>query len=100
MKVNNKEKSKSKKNLQPKKANNDNVKNNNPFFIPIKYFCFNEVKKIVDNKNKKSPGINKNNEKLKKPIKNEKIRKEEEDDYTKIIYNKPIIIPHNISLTN
>ena len=100
MKVNNKEKSKSKKNLQPKKANNDNVKNNNPFFIPIKYFCFNEVKKIVDNKNKKSPGINKNNEKLKKQIKNEKIRKEEEDDYTKIIYNKPIIIPHNISLTN
>ena len=74
-------------------------KNNNPLF-PIKYFCFNEVKKIVNNKNKKSPVINKNNEKLKEKNKIDKIKKEEEDDYNQLVYNKRVNINHNLSYTN
>ena len=99
MKANNKERSKSKTKMQPQKINNENVKNSNPF-ISIKYFCFNEVKKIVNNKNKKLSDDNKNNEKTKNQNKGQKIRKEEEDEYTKIIYNKRLIISHNLSFSN
>ena len=100
MKVNDKERSKSKTKLQQKKTNNENVKNNNPF-IPIKYLCFNEVKKIVNNnKNKKSKVDIRNNEKPKNQNKNQKIKKEEEDEYSQFIYNKRLIIPHNMSSSN
>ena len=101
MKVKNKErsKSKSKSKLQNKNINNDKVKSNNPFY-PIKYFCFNEVKKIVNNKNKKSPILNKNNEKQINLKKKDKIKREEEDEYNKTIYDKRIIILQNKSFTN
>ena len=100
MKENSKEKSKSKSKLESKKINNEKSKINNPFFFPIKYFCFNEVKKIVNNKNKKSPVINKNNEKPKNINNHKTNKKEEEDDYKKSIYTKRLIISHSISLTN
>ena len=102
MKVNDKERSKSKSisKLQQKKINSENVKKNNPF-IPIKYFCFNEVKKIVNNnKNKKSQVAIRNNEKPKSQNINQKIKKEEEDEYSQFIYNKRLIIPHNMSFSN
>ena len=100
MKVKDKERSKSKNKLQQKKANNENVKNNNPF-IPIKYLCFNEVKKIVNNNKNKKPKVDiRNNEKPKNQNKNQKIKKEEEDEYSQFIYNKRLIIPHNMSFTN
>ena len=100
MKECSKEKSKSKSKLATKKVNIENNKNNNPFYLPIKYLCFNEVKKIVNNKNKKSPVINNNNERPKN-INNKKTnKKEEEDDYKKSIYSKRLIISHCISLTN
>ena len=100
MKENHKEKSKSKSKLTSKKINNEKRQNNNPFYFPIKYFCFNEVKKIVNNKNKKSPVINKNNEKPKNINNHKTNKKEEEDDYKKSIYTKRLIISHSISLTN
>ena len=85
---------------KPQKNLNDTMeKNNNPLF-PIKYLCFNEVKKIVNNKNKKSPVTNKNNENLKTKNKIDKIKKEEEDDYNQIVYNKRIKINRNLSYTN
>ena len=103
MKQINKEKSNSKQKNSLKKTNNNsnNSKNNNnnPFF-PIKYFCFNEVKKIVNNKNKKSPLQNKTNEKLQPNKKRENTKKEEEDDYCKNIYVKKLKVPHNISSIN
>ena len=100
MKVNDKERSKSKTKLQQKKANNENAKNNNPF-IPIKYLCFNEVKKIVNNNKNKKPKVDiRNNEKPKNQNKNQKIKKEEEDEYSQFIYNKRLIIPHNMSFSN
>lgn len=104
MKVRSKENSKSKnKVIQKKNSNGNERKYNNPFY-PIKYFCFNDVKKIVNNKRKKSPA-SKNNEKLKNVIKNEKVKKEEEDDYDEKIYNKKLIIPYissskNLSIIN
>ena len=99
MKQSNKEKSNSKQKVSLKKTNNNNNnnKNNNNPFYPIKYFCFNEVKKIVNNKNKKSPLQNKTNEKLQPNKKNESTRKEQEDDYCKNTYIKRLNIPHNIS---
>ena len=102
MKTNSKEKSKSKSKIISKRNNNEKSKNNtNPYFIPIKYLCLNEVKKIVNNnKNKKSPVINKNNEKPKVSKRKEIIKIEEEDEYDKSIYNKRLIIFHNISLKN
>ena len=100
MKQNNKEKSNSKHKIPIKKINNNNNKNNNNPFYPIKYFCFNEVKKIVNNKNKKSPISNKNNEKIQSMKKSENNKKEEEDDYCKGIYFKKLTIPHNISSIN
>ena len=99
MKARSKENSKSKnKVIQRKNSNGNEKKYNNPFY-PIKYFCFNDVKKIVNNKHKKSP-ISKNNEKLKNITKNEKAKKEEEDDYDENIYNKKLIIPFNSSCKN
>ena len=97
MKLKSKEKSKSKTKLQSNKIN-DKEKSNNPFY-PIKYFCINEVKKIVNNKNKKSPIINKNNENHISYKKNEKIKKEEEDEYNISIYDKKINL-HNKSFKN
>ena len=101
MKSNEKDRSKSKKNQAQKKCNNNNntTNNENPFY-PIKYLCFNEVKKIVNNKNKKSPISNKNNEKPKNINKKEKLKKEEEDSYNKSIYNKKAKIFHNLSSSN
>ena len=90
------ERSNSKEKIPQKKFNDTMEKNNNPIF-PIKYLCFNEVKKIVNNKNKKSPVTNKNNENIK--ITN-RIKKEEEDDYNQIIYNKRVKINRNLSYTN
>ena len=99
MKARTKENSKSKnKVIQKKNSNGNEKKYNNPFY-PIKYFCFNDVKKIVNSKHKKFP-ISKNNEKLKNNTKNEKAKKEEEDDYDENIYNKKIIIPFNSSCKN
>ena len=99
MKMRSKENSKSKnKVIQKKNSNGNEKKYNNPFY-PIKYFCFNDVKKIVNNKRKKSP-TSKNNEKLKNIAKNEKVKKEEEDDYDKNIYNKKLIIPFSSSCKN
>ena len=99
MKMRGKENSKSKnKVIQKKNSNGNEKKYNNPFY-PIKYFCFNDVKKIVNNKRKKSP-ISKNNEKLKNIAKNEKVQKEEEDDYDNNIYNKKLIIPFSSSCKN
>ena len=95
----NEERSKSKGNNPQKNLNDTMEKNNNPLF-PIKYLCFNEVKKIVNNKNKKSPVTNKNNENIKIKNKIDKIKKEEEDDYNQIIYNKRIKINRNLSYTN
>ena len=100
MKQNNREKSNSKQKIPIKKINNNNNKNNSNPFYPIKYFCFNEVKKIVNNKNKKSPQSSKNNEKIQSMKKSENIKKEEEDDYCKGIYVKKLNIPHNISSIN
>ncbi len=98
MKVRNKENSKSKnKVIQKKNSNGNEKKYDNPFY-PIKYFCFNDVKKIVNSKRKKSP-FSKNNEKPKN-IKIEKTKKEEEDDYNKKIYNKKLIIPFHLSSKN
>ena len=60
MKARTKENSKSKnKVIQKKNSNGNEKKYNNPFY-PIKYFCFNDVKKIVNSKHKKFP-ISKNN---------------------------------------
>ena len=99
MKMRGKENSKSKnKVIQKKNSNGNEKKYNNPFY-PIKYFCFNDVKKIVNNKRKKSP-TSKNNEKLKNIAKNEKVQKEEEDDYDNNIYNKKLIIPFSSSCKN
>ena len=92
MKLKSKEKSKSKTKLQSNKIN-DKEKSNNPFY-PIKYFCINEVKKIVNNKNKKSPIINKNNQSQISYKKNEKIKKEEEDKYNISIYDQKLNIYH------
>ena len=93
------ERSKSRGKIPQKSSNVTMEKNNNPLF-PIKYLCFNEVKKIVNNKNKKSPVTNKNYENLKIKSKIDKIKKEEEDDYNQIIYNKRIKINRNLSYTN
>ena len=99
MKARSKENSKSKnKVIQKKNSNGNEKKYNNPFY-PIKYFCFNDVKKIVNNKHKKSP-FSKNNEKLKNMGKNEKSKKEEEDDYDEKVYNKKLILPFNSSCKN
>ena len=90
MKTNNDMKNKSKSKIQTKNSNK-----NIPFnpFFPIKYFCFNEVKKIVNNKNKNPSGIIKMNTR-------EKIRKEEEDNYNQLIYNQKLIMSRNISGLN
>ena len=93
------ERSKSKGKNPQKNLNDTMEKNNNPLF-PIKYLCFNEVKKIVNNKNKKSPVTNKNNENINIKNKIDRIKKEEEDDYNQIIYNKRIKINRNLSYTN
>ena len=98
MKSKEKDRSKSKKNSVKKKRNNnnDNDTNSENPFLQIKYLRFNEVKKIVNNKNKKSPILNKNNEKTK----NIKLKKDEEDNYNQFIYNKKSNIFHNLSPSN
>lgn len=99
MKDKKKEGNQSKSKLQNKKNNNKETKSNNPL-NQIKYLCFNEVKKIVNNKNNKSPYLNKNNEIIPNFKKRGKIKAEEEDCYNKIIYDKKIIIPHILSFIN
>ena len=95
MKECNKEKSKTKMKMHTKNNNNQNDKYNNKDnnqLYPIKYFCFNEVKKIVNNKNKKSPHIDKANKKQKL------IKRDDEDYYPLSIYNKKLfIITHKSS---
>ena len=98
MNDNNKEDISSSK-LELKKNINDNDKTNNEVGR-IKYFHFNEVKKIVNNKNKKSPVANKNDDKQKNQIKSKKLKKEEEDSYRKNIYTKKLIITKCISSSN
>ena len=98
MKDNNKEDISNSK-LESKKNINDNDKNNNEIG-QIKYFHFNEVKKIVNNKNKKAPVANKNEDKRKNQIKSKNLKKEEEDSYRKNIYKKKLIITKCISSSN
>ena len=85
--------------LESNKINNDNNKNNNETG-QIKYFHFNEVKKIVNNKNKKVLITNKKEDKLKNQNKSKNLRKEEEDSYRKNIYQKKLIITHYVSTSN
>ena len=84
-----KEKSKLREKFFRKNINNEDDNCNQ--CKPIKYFCYNAVKKIVNNKNKHF--TNKINE-----IK--KVKKEEEDEYNKSIYNKKLLISHNLSFSN
>ena len=89
------EKTKLKKKISPKKINNNiNYSNNNNPFNQIQYFCYKEVKKITNNKDNKSfktiEKTNKNNKILNNNF-------QEEDAYSKLIYNKKLIISHNIS---
>ena len=84
-----KEKSNSKQKFYRKKLNNENYYNMNQFY-PIKFFHYNAIKKIFNNKIQKSK---KNINEIKK------IKKEEEDDYNNSIYSKRILSP-NLSFTN
>ena len=70
----------SKNYMNPNDKNNN--KDNNISIYPIKYFCFNEVKKIVNNKNNKNSPENI----ITKVQQN--LKKEEEDYYSQSIYNK------------
>ena len=99
MKIKEKERSKSKGKIMSKKINNNNEKTINNPFLPIKYLCFNEVKKIVNNKNKKSPVTAKINERQKNINRVDKLKKEEEDDYNQQVYNKKLFIPNNASFS-
>ena len=94
MKAGGKGNNKSKSKLSQKKSNNKNIPfNTNPFY-PIKYFCFNEVKKIVNNKNKKLSGIINQKQKI---INRKKLNFEQEDDYNISIYNQRLIISRDKS---
>ena len=94
MKAGGKGNNKSKSKLSQKKSNNKNIPfNTNPFY-PIKYFCFNEVKKIVNNKNKKLSGIINQKQKI---INRKKLNFEQEDDYKISIYNQRLIISRDKS---
>ena len=99
MKIKEKERSKSKGKIVSKKMNNNNEKTINNPFLPIKYLCFNEVKKIINNKNKKSPVTAKINERHKNINRVDKLKKEEEDDYSQQVYNKKLFIPYNASFS-
>ena len=83
------------KNNTKSKGQKKNSNKNIPFnsFFPIKYFCFNEVKKIVNGKNKNQSDII-----IMK--KTEKLKKEEEDNYSQSIYNQRLIKSRNLSGLN
>lgn len=78
--------------LSQNKINNKSIPFNSNPFQPKKYYHCRDSKNIVNIKN--NPFISNNN---KNSIKNEKIKKEEEDNYNRPIYNQKLIISRSIS---